>query len=237
MDFMRDKPDKAYDLAIVDPPYGIGFDGENLTMSKGIRKDGSIRNEKSWQAKNYQQKYIRKEWDNRPDKIYFDELLRISKYQIIWGANYFTDYLQPTGGWIIWDKKKPPDFSLSEGEMAWTNIKNSLKIFHFLWHGYGQEKMGDAKEIRIHPTQKPVALYKWLLKNYAKPGQTIFDSHVGSGSSRIACYDMGFDFEGCELDADYHAAQEKRFADHIAQQDLFDKKEIQENIYTEKDLF
>lgn len=172
MEFMAGIPDKAYDLAIVDPPYGIGWDGENLTMSKGMRKNGICRDDKSWRAKNYQQKYIRKEWDDRPNKQYFNELKRISLFQIIWGGNYFTDYLLPTGGWIIWNKKKPPNFSLSEGEMAWTNCKNSLKIFHYLWHGYGQEKMGDAKENRIHPTQKPVAL---LSMAFAKLRKTRLD--------------------------------------------------------------
>ena len=232
MDFMAGVPDNSYNLGVVDPPYGVGWDGENLSMSKGLRKDGTIRNDKSWRAKKYTQKYEKKGWDNKiPDKIYFTELFRISKYQIIWGGNYFHDFLKPTGGWIIWDKMKPLDFSLSQGEMAWTNCKNSLKIFGYLWHGYAQKNIKN-KEKRIHPTQKPIALYKWLLQNYAKPGQTIFDSHVGSGSIRIACHDMGFEFEGCEIDPDYHAAQEKRFQDHIARgQELWTVDEHQDIIY------
>ena len=226
MKFMAGLPDDAYDLAIVDPPYGIGWDGENLTMSKGIRKDGSVRHDNSWRAKNYNQKYEKKEWDSAaPSPEYFKQLFRISRKRIIWGGNYFKE-LSPTGGWIIWDKRKPPKFSLSEGEMAWTDVKNSLKIFKFLWHGYGQEYMGDRKEEKFHPTQKPVALYKWLLQNYAKPGQTIFDSHVGSGSIRIACHDLGFKFEGCEIDPDYHAAQEERYQRHAAQGQLFEPQEL-----------
>jgi site-specific DNA-methyltransferase (adenine-specific) len=135
----------------------------------------------------------------------------------------------------VWDKENGEN-DFADCELAWTSFDTSVRRLRYRWAGMLQEKMGKGKEERIHPCQKPVALYKWLLKNYAKPGQTIFDSHVGSGSSRIACYDMGFDFEGCEFDADYHAAQEKRFADYIAQQDLFDKKDIQAEIYKEKDL-
>jgi site-specific DNA-methyltransferase (adenine-specific) len=209
MDFMRGKPDKAYDLAICDPPYGIerykAKDGGN---SNKIKSFGDL--DKNWN-------------NDKPNKIYFDELFRISKNQIIWGGNNFT--LPESEYFIIWDKNQMMP-SFAQCEFAWTNCNIPAKIYRF---------RSQSIE-RINPAQKPVALYKWLLKNYAKPGQTIFDSHVGSGSSRIACYDMGFDFEGCELDADYHAAQEKRFVDHIAQQDLFDKKDIQKEIYREKDL-
>ena len=178
MDLMARLADKSIDLAIVDPPYGIGWGGENLTMSKGLRKDGSIRSDQSWRAKNYEQKYETKDWDDSaPTDEYFKELMRVSKNQIIWGGNYFN--LPRTGGWVIWDKKKPEGFSLSQGEMAWNSCSNSLKIFHWLWHGYSQEK----PEVRLHPTQKPVALYKWLLSKYAKPGWLILDTHVGSASS------------------------------------------------------
>ena len=234
---MRDKADGYYDLAIVDPPYGIGWAGENLTMSKGLRKNGTIRDGKSWRAKNYEQKYESKKWDEgAPTEIYFKELFRITKKRIIWGGNYFHMFLKPSGGWIIWDKKKPPEFSLSEGEMAWTDIKNSLKIFRYLWHGYGQEKMGRNKEVKIHPTQKPVALYKWLLKNYAKPGDKLLDTHSGSGSFRIAAYDMGFDLDSCEIDEDYFRDNNTRFENHIKQADLFKPEERQKNIYSQPGL-
>jgi site-specific DNA-methyltransferase (adenine-specific) len=195
MDFMADVPDNYYELAIVDPPYGI----ERF-------KHGSLRFDK----KNQYQNGI--EWDKKPNKKYFDELFRISKKQIIWGANNFLG-LPPTEYFIIWDKKQTVD-NFASAEFAWTNIKKPAKIFKFAIHKHNQIN-------KIHPTQKPVALYKWLLKNYAKPGDKIFDSHVGSGSIRIACHDLGFDFEGCEIDEDYWRAQEERYKNHIAQQELF----------------
>lgn len=205
-DLMKNIDDNYYNLAICDPEYGIGFDKENLSMSCGMRKDGSKRIFNDWT--NIKSKgYKTKNWDTKiPEKKYFDELLRISKYQIIWGGNYFSKYLLPSGGWIVWDKKNTMP-TLSKGELAWTSCNNHLEIFYYLWAGYRKQDY----EYRIHPTQKPVALYRWLLNNYAKPGDKIFDSHVGSGSSRIACYELGFDFEGCELDLDYYNDQEKRF--------------------------
>jgi site-specific DNA-methyltransferase (adenine-specific) len=213
MDFMRGKPFKAYDLAIVDPPYGIGFDGrKKSTSSHGGHKG-----------------YKQKNWDKKPDQKYFNALLGISKNQIIFGANYFTKFLDPSMGWIYWNKGQAGCLGASDGEFAYSSFDRAAREVLI-------NRVELLKEGTIHPTQKPVALYKWLLKNYAKPGQTIFDSHVGSGSSRIACYDMGFDFEGCELDADYHAAQGKRFADHIAQQDLFPKNEIQEEIFRDSNI-
>lgn len=204
MEFMKTVPDKYYELAIVDPPYGIGEDGGRFRGRKG----GGHRI------------HIKKEWDNKtPDILYFNELSRISQNQIIWGAIYFTNYLQQSRGWIYWNKMMGGDFS--DGDLAWTSFDKPLKSFTFCNKYHGQ----------IHPTQKPVALYKWLLTNYAKPHDKIFDSHVGSGSSRIACYDLGFDFEGCELDADYWQGQEDRFKTHINQQSLFDTQEIQGLIY------
>lgn len=233
MDLMARYPDKFFDLAIVDPPYGIGWGGENLTMSKGIRKDGSIRADSSWRAKNYEQKYKTKNWDDKkPEKSYFEELFRVSKNQVIWGGNYFE--LPLTGGWIVWDKKKPQDFSLSQGELAWYSMGQSLRIFSWLWHGYGQEDMKN-KEERFHPTQKPVALYKWLLTKYAKPGQTILDTHLGSGSIAIACHDLVFDLTACELDKDYFEAAVKRLKEHQAQATLFDPVELTKE--TQGDLF
>lgn len=231
MAMMARYPDKFFDLAIVDPPYGIGWDGEKLSMSAGERKDGTRRKDSSWRAKNYEKKYKDKKWDDKAPQIeYFSELFRVSKNQIIWGGNYFD--LPRTGGWIIWDKKKPEDFSLSQGEMAWYSMGQSLRFFRWLWHGYGQE-VGE-KEERIHPTQKPVALYKWLLSKYAKPGQKILDTHLGSGSHAIACIDLGFDLWACEKDKDYFNDSMKRIKEHQAQETLFKKEEIQELLFKEE---
>lgn len=185
MEFMKSLPDNAYDLAIVDPPYGIGKDGnERTTGGHGGRKE-----------------HARKQWDTEPPNAeYFIELFRVSVNQILWGANYYPEKLAPSMGWVFWDKGQR--IRQSDGELAFTSFNRALRVVIM-------NRVELLKEGTIHPTQKPVALYKWLLQNYAKPGQTIFDSHVGSGSIRIACYDLGFDFEGCEIDADYHAAQEK----------------------------
>ena len=188
MDFMKDIPDKAYELAIVDPPYGIGI------------------------SKNpFRQKHNKSNWDNAtPDDNYFKELFRVSQNQIIWGGNYFP--LPASQGFVIWDKEQPEDFSSAMCEYAWSSFQSPAKIFR-LWVVLEKGK--------IHPTQKPVKLYKWLLDKYAKQGDKILDTHLGSGSSRIACYDYGFDFTGFELDKDYFDAQEKRFKDHISQTNLF----------------
>jgi len=202
MEFMKGIPDKYYELAIVDPPYGIGI------SSNPVR-----------------QAHNKKDWDSAiPKGEYFSELLRISKNQIIWGGNYFLDYLHATQNITVWDKKQPQDFSLAMCELAWNSIQSPAKMFRY----------SVLKENgKIHPTQKPIALYKWLLKNYAKPNDKIFDSHVGSGSIRIACHDMGFDFEGCEIDKDYWKAQEERYQSHIMQGDLFSVEDIQKGIYQE----
>lgn len=210
MEFMKGIPDKYYELAIVDPPYGIGEDGgckHRLTKTSEAR--GFIKsNEKI---------YENKDWDIKPSQEYFKELFRISQNQIIWGANYFTNMLQPSMGWVFWYKKGADKSKFSDGELAYTSFNRALRMFKYDWIGFGTINSG---ENRIHPTQKPVSLYKWLLKNYAKPNDKIFDSHVGSGSIRIACHDMGFDFEGCEIDKDYWEAQEERFNTHISQLDL-----------------
>lgn len=199
LDFMRTLPNNYADLAICDPPYGIG--ASEMTMGTGKNKRYS-------KGKN---------WDNKTPLLeYFIELFRVSKNQIIWGGNYFTDKLPISRGWIYWDKQLNKDVSFADGELAWTSFDKVLKTAKVQYSGF----LGADNE-RIHPTQKPVALYKWLLDKYAKQGDKIFDSHVGSGSSRIACYDYGFDFIGCEIDKDYFDAQELRFNNHIAQQKLF----------------
>lgn len=187
MEYMKDIPDNYFELAICDPMY------EN-NDAIGI-KDGNSHLTHRKEYKNIINK--------APEENYFKELKRISKNQIIWGANYFG----LKGGYIFWNKNQT---CFGDGELAYCSLINSVKYFEYTWNGMLQENMKN-KEIRIHPTQKPVALYKWLLENYAKENYKIFDSHVGSGSSRIACYELGFDFTGCELDKDYWQAQETRF--------------------------
>jgi len=218
MDFMADKPDNCYDLAIIDPPYGIGAGSINFI-------NGTSKTEKKYYREN--------DWDTKsPDKKYFDRLFRISENQIIWGANHFIEkFSKNSSCWIFWNKGTGKN-SYADGELAWTSFNKTVKYFFLSWVGQNAKERNQLT--RIHPTQKPVALYKWLLKNYAKPGQTIFDSHVGSGSSRIACHDLGFDFEGCEIDPDYWQAQEDRYNSHIQQGGLFEKKEIQDLIYSKE---
>lgn len=224
MEFIKNIPDNYYELAIVDPPYGIGESGDkNHTRGKLAK------------SKNY--KAFAGNDIKPPNKIYFDELIRISKNQIIWGANHFISKIPyDSSCWIVWDKNNgKTDFA--DCEIAWTSFKSSVRKFKYTWNGMIQENMG-RKEIRIHPTQKPVDLYKWLLQNYAKQGDKIFDSHVGSGSSRIACYDLGFSFEGCEIDKDYWQLQEDRYNKHIAQLSLFTPAELEPiKEYEQDDLF
>ena len=213
MDIMRKMPDKSVDLCIVDPPYG-GNDAIGLVDCINESKQATKRN-------------IYTQFDNiAPPQKYFDELKRISRNQIIWGVNFYK-VSGLDGGRICWDKKGT---AFGRAELAYYSGSKSVAVFEYTWNGMIQQDMKN-KEIRIHPTQKPVALYKWLLENYAKPGDKIFDSHVGSGSIRIACHDMGFDFEGCEIDKDYWEAQEKRYQQHISQIELFSPKEIQEAVY------
>jgi site-specific DNA-methyltransferase (adenine-specific) len=194
MDFMAGLHDDAFDLAIVDPPYGIYH---------GHQKTGFFRT-RSWEKNS---KAV--EWDVRPEPEYFEELQRVSKNQIIWGGNYFFEYLGNCKALIIWDKQNG-DSNFADGECAWSSFKDfgTLRIFRHQWAGCFRSS--ERREKHFHPTQKPVALYRWLLQNYAKPGQTIFDSHVGSGSIRLACHELGYSFEGCEIDPEYHAAQEDR---------------------------
>jgi site-specific DNA-methyltransferase (adenine-specific) len=209
--------DNHFDLAIVDPPYGIGFDRENPTMSAGVRKDGTKRKMASW-SNPKEKGYTKKDWDKEtPSEEYWKELMRVSKNQIVWGGNYFSDYLKPHGGWIVWEKGVPEGMSLSQAELAWNSCLNSVRIVKVLWAGY---KKADNED-RFHPTQKPVRLYDWILKNYAKEGDLILDTHLGSGSSRIAAYKNGFDFTAFEIDAEYYEKQEKRFNDFKSQLRLF----------------
>lgn len=206
LEAMREIPDRTFGLAIVDPPYGISV-------------FGSYNRPRSNRARTPEYKPFAGSDDQTPCGEYFSELRRVSKNQIIWGGNYFADKLPPSMGWIYWDKMSRPS-NFSDGELAYTSFNRALKKFKYLWAGFWQEA-GNERERRIHPTQKPVALYRWLLTNYAKPGDRILDTHLGSGSSRIAAYDLGFDFVGYELDEDYFEAQEKRFQLHLAQPKLF----------------
>jgi site-specific DNA-methyltransferase (adenine-specific) len=186
-------PDKFFDLAIVDPPYGIG-----VNMNTGRRKEWTV------------QMHENKKWDNlSPDAYYFAELIRVSRNQIIWGGNHFV--LPVSRGWIFWDKLMPDGLTFSDGELAWTSFDVALKKAKYTYTNY---KGGDNGG-KIHPTQKPVALYRWLLENYAKPGQLILDTHVGSASSLIACESMGFDYVGFEIDPDYYAAAKNRMSKGI----------------------
>lgn len=183
-------PDKYFDLAIVDPPYGI--DVANMNMGAGASPKCSKIKNRLWSAKS---------WDkNPPNSGYFNELFRVSKNQIIWGGNYFE--LPPTKGFIIWDKEIPDGLSFSDFEFAWTSFSRAARRAKYSAY---KDNAG-----RIHPTQKPVKLYRWLLENYAQPGQLILDTHVGSASSLIACEQLGFDYVGFEIDPDYYEAAQKR---------------------------
>jgi site-specific DNA-methyltransferase (adenine-specific) len=228
MEFMKGVPDKYYELAIVDPPYGIGADKAQNNAGRSREKaNGKSKAGRGWKT------YKETDWDNEtPTDEYFEQLFRISKKQIIWGGNYFNFIWSYSNSFIVWDKKQR-DFSLADGELAWYSEKDkAMRIFDY---ARGSALINNNENGgRIHPTQKPVALYEWLLKNYAKPGDKIFDSHVGSGSIRIACHDMGFDFEGCEIDKDYWEAQEKRYQQHISQMELFSPEGIQKAIYQEE---
>jgi site-specific DNA-methyltransferase (adenine-specific) len=189
MKLMAGYPDGHFDLAIVDPPYGIG------DKFKGGRNGKMQFNE-----------VVEKGWDVAPAKEYFDELRRVSRYQIIWGGNYFQ--LPPSRCWIIWDKQISEDFSLAMAELAWASRDGLAKIF----------RMPTPKDGKIHPTQKPVKLYAWLLANYAKPGQRILDTHMGSGSIAIACHYARLHLTACEIDEDYFKAACARIERETAQQ-------------------
>ena len=208
MQLMARYPDKYFDLAIVDPPYGINFGEFNRTnkASDGTRVKAN--------------KYKHSNWDDSiPKEDYFIELFRISKNQIIWGGNYFP-YIWNYGGkgFIYWHKGNPvPNFS--DGELAWTSFNKVAKQFDYRYYG-GLEGNTSASE-KYHPTQKPVKLYEWLLINYAKEGDKILDTHLGSGSIAIACHNLGFDLTACELDTDYYNAAIKRIEQHKAQLTIF----------------
>ena len=196
MEGMKEIPDKYFDLAIVDPPYGININ-HNMGRRKGD-KDSS---------------YKKVEWDSLPpQEDYFKELFRVSKNQIVWGANHFMESINLNSScWIVWDKLFSEEVSFASVELAWTSFTSVAKRF----------QMSSQQPDRIHPTQKPVALYHWLLNNYAEEGDKILDTHVGSASSLIACHDMGFEYLGFELDEDYYRMASERLEAHEAQLSLF----------------
>lgn len=197
MELMSRYPDKYFELAIVDPPYGI-----NINTSMGRRK--------GYKKSSYH-KFAGND-SNIPSLKFFLELFRVSTNQIIWGGNYMTEHLPPSPCWLLWDKGFSSDVTFAQFELAWSSFKTSAKKYDY----------NAVKNLnRIHPTQKPVKLYEWLLKNYASEGDKILDTHLGSGSSRIAADKMGFDFYACELDRDYFEAQEKRFKEYKSQLSLF----------------
>ena len=207
MQGMKEFPDKYFDLAIVDPPYGIGENGDtNHTRSKLAK------------AKDY--KAFSGNDLKPPDKEYFDELFRVSKNQIIWGANHFISKIPyDSSCWIVWDKDNTGDFA--DCELAWTSFDSAVRKFKYRWNGMLQENMKN-KESRIHPTQKPVALYEWILSRYAKDGDIILDTHVGSASSLIACYNTNHKFVGFELDEYYYKVSKQRLDTEMAQMRLSD---------------
>ena len=204
MEYMKGLGDNAFELAIVDPPYGIGEDGGSFRDRKG----GGHR------------VLPKKDWDSSaPKPEYFTELKRVSENQIIWGANYMSHFLPPSMGWIVWDKDNGTT-NFSDCELAFTSFDRALRKYKYTWNGMLQGDMKN-KEDRIHPTQKPVKLYDWLLSNYAKEGDKIIDTHLGSGSSAIAAHYGGFEFVGCELDEDYFNAAKQRIDDATRQTSLF----------------
>ena len=210
MTAMEKMQDNAFDLAIVDPPYGIGISKMKSYKNKGKNFMSTFYNPKDWD-------------ENIPNSSYFEELKRVSKNQIIFGGNYFTDYLKPTKSWCIWDKVTG-DNEFSMFEMIYFSFKIVPKIFKYpiaRINNRVSSHPDQVKKTRIHPTQKPVALYVWLLDKYAKNGDRILDTHLGSGSSAIAAHDMDFDFVGYELDKDYFAAAQKRLHEHQKQLKLF----------------
>lgn len=226
MELMKRYPDKYFDLAIVDVPYGIGASKPSIKDNKITQRNGKI-------STIAQPNYQPKEWDfELCNDTYFQELFRVSKHQIIWGANY---YKKLSGGAIVWDKLNG-DSDQSDCEIAYCSLNTRTDLFYYLWAGMFQGiycgknvlralvQQGNKKlnEKRIHPTQKPVLLYKYLLQNYAKPGYKILDTHLGSGSISLSCHDLNLDLVACEIDKDYFDAAVKRLKDHQSQLSIFD---------------
>ena len=200
MDLMARYEDNYFDLAIVDPPYGLGIDGQKENK-KGKQSDRKYHKQKQWD-------------DKIPDKKYFNELERVSKNQIIWGANYFVKHLtKGTKGWVVWFKGQI-GLTMSDCELAYSSFNCATRVVNI-------NRVDLLKQNTIHPTEKPIRLYQWLLENYAKENDKILDTHLGSGSIAIACHNLGYELTGCELDKDYYEAAMKRIEQHKQQQRLF----------------
>jgi|LakMenEpi03Aug12_release.lakeMendotaPanAssembly.Ray.scaffolds.fasta_scaffold434111_2 site-specific DNA-methyltransferase (adenine-specific) len=215
IELMKHYPDKYFDLAVVDPPYGIKAD--RLTRTKG----------KSGKSKTFNQNlkynYEPKEWDAEiPNIEYWNELFRVSKNQIVWGGNYFSEYLPSKKGWIVWDKKvtNANNTNFSDCELAWTSFDCILRKFTYDWIGFGYLN-NPMKQVKIHPTEKPITLYEWIFSQYSKEGDIILDTHLGSGSSRIAANKAKLNFVGCEIDEEYFNKQNKRYEEFVSQARLF----------------
>lgn len=210
MELMSRYPDKYFDLAIVDPPYGIG--------ASDYKRGGTQQGKSAAKCK----VYSKKDWDNlTPNKEYFDELFRVSKNQIVWGANHLIESIcKNSSSWIVWDKMTAEGSGYADCELAWTSHKTAVRQCRIQWSGMLQPDMKN-KQIRIHPTEKPYQLYKWLLDKYAKPNDKILDTHLGSGSIAIACHDYKFDLTACELDKEYFDKAMQRITNHTNQQKLF----------------
>jgi len=214
MDVMKTFTDGHFHLAVVDPPYGIGVNkGGHTLAGNGNFKGGNFKVAAG--------KYEGGEWDATPPPVeYFAELRRVSKHQIVWGANHYISRMPwDASGWIVWDKDNGESYQ-ADSELAWTSFNKAVRNFKFRWHGLLQQNMSE-KEKRIHPTQKPVALYRWLMDNYAKPGQRVLDTHMGSGSIAIAAHYAGIHLTACEIDADYFHAAKARIARETSQAELF----------------
>lgn len=216
MDGMRQFPDGYFDLAIVDPVYG-DVTGGGYTTAKWDKQSHHIGTGSGNQIA-YNRELFRQP---KTTAAYFQELFRVSKNQIIWGGNYFAKEIgKDSQCWIVWDKQHQADRTFADCELAFTSFNAASRIFRYVWDGMIQQNMKE-RENRIHPTQKPVALYKWLLTKYAKEGDKILDTHVGSASSLIACHDLHFDFVGFEIDETYYKAAIERMEQHFAQYTLF----------------
>ena len=208
---MKSYPDKYFDLAIVDPPYSDGKNTED-NCHCSVNRGGWHGKDKYYQGNN--SKLTEISWDIAPSKEYFDELYRVSKNQIIWGANYFN--MPPCRCFIVWLKTNiPENFSMAMAEFAWTSFNDNAKVYK------GSSARGEDSG-KFHPTEKPINLYKWLLTNYANKGDKILDTHTGSASSLIACYDLGFDAIGFEIDEVYYRQAKQRLEDHQKQVSIFD---------------
>ena len=212
MEGMKRFPDKYFDLAIVDPVYGDVTKGGYMTHNKGQHIGTGKAKQKGYHPGLWNQ--------GKSGEEYFAELFRVSKNQIIWGGNYFTDYMPTSQGWIIWDKLHPEGITFADCELAWTSFDKATRIFRFMWNGMIQGNM-KSRENRIHPTQKPVALYEWIINNYAKDSDIILDTHVGSASSLIACYNTNHKYVGFEIDETYYELAKKRIEQETAQINLF----------------